>query len=89
MCPAGRCRLVTNGLTWNRPNNAGCRGRLPGVLSAAPCSAKKDLSIPFLDQVVLDRFAAFLTGRGVDIVSELVCIDSSQTTPVCPVSGVA
>jgi integrase/recombinase XerD len=26
-------------------------------------------------QVVLDRFAAFLTGRGVDTASELVCID--------------
>src|SRR5664279_4435645 len=26
-------------------------------------------------QVVLERFAAFLTGRGVDTASELVCID--------------
>ena len=26
-------------------------------------------------EVVLERFAAFLTGRGVDTASELVCID--------------
>ncbi len=33
-------------------------------------------------QVVPDRFAAFLTGRGVDAASELVCIDfiANQTS---------